>query len=285
MLPRRPALGGLIRVVHPFSSVLDWVAAATIALTAGAPADVAFRLGLGMLCLQFAIGAANDYSDAASDSLAVRSKPIPDGLLSRETTARIALAAAVLGLLAAATVGVGVVVVGVVGLADGLVYDLRLKGTLLAWMPFAAGVGILPVYAWLGARGSVPGSFVGVVAVAIMAGAALALANAYGDLEEDRLSDTATPATLLGPGRTLLADACLLAIVQVVALATSWPTVREPFLLFAEGSGCCLGWLGLGLAVAGIRARALVWEVQAVGIVVLGVGWLAVLSSAGIVRS
>jgi 4-hydroxybenzoate polyprenyltransferase len=238
-----------------------------------------------MLCLQFAIGAVNDRADAASDALARRAKPIPAGLLSRKTAARLALAVAVLGLLVAATVGVGAVVVGAVGLVDGLAYDLRLKGTPLAWMPFAAGVGILPVYAWLGARGSVPEAFFGVVAVAIMAGTVLALANAYGDLGKDRLSGTTTVATLLGSRRTLLADAVLLVAVQFAVLATTVVSAGATPLLVVEGIGCGLGWLGLGLAAAGGRARLLVWEIQAVGVVVLGAGWLAVLNSAGMLRS
>lgn len=256
----------------------------TIALIADAPSGVALRLGLGMLCLQFAIGAANDYADAASDELAGRAKPIPLGLISPEDAARLALGAAVLGLLIAATVGVGAFVVGAVGLADGLAYDLRLKGTPLAWMPFAAGVGILPAYAWLGARGSVPAAFLGVVVVAAMAGAALALANAYGDLGKDRRSGAATVATRLGSRRTLLANAALLAIVHVVALATTVAIEEAPFLLVAEGIGCALGWLGFGLAAAGDRARPFVWEVQAIGVAVLGAGWLASLSSAGMLR-
>ena len=256
-----------------------------IALIAGAQAGLAMRLGLGMLGLQFAIGAANDLRDGASDGLARLDKPIPAGLLSRRAAAGIGVAAAVLGLLAAATVGVAALALGAVGLADGLVYDFRLKGTPLAWLPFAAGVGLLPLYAWLGARGTVPAAFAAVVALAVVAGAALALANALVDIASDRGSDVVSIATYLGAGRTLFVNAALLASVDIVAVASTMAIAGATPLLLVEASGCWLGLVGLGLAAArSYQARAFVWEVQAVGIVVLGSAWLAVLSSAGLLK-
>jgi 4-hydroxybenzoate polyprenyltransferase len=254
-----------------------------IALIAGAQVGVALRLGLGMLCLQFAIGAANDFEDAPSDSVSKPDKPIPAGLLPRRVAGVVCATAAALGLLAAATVGAGAFVVGAVGLADGLVYDLRLKGTPLAPMPFAAGVGLLPVYAWLGVRGSVPVALFGIVALAVVAGAGLAVANAYADLDADRKSNTASVATVLGEKWTLALNAVLLGGVQVVAMATTLVVAATSPLLGVEAAGCGLGWLGLGLAaLRKDRARPLVWEVQAVGILVIGAAWLMTLDSAGL---
>jgi 4-hydroxybenzoate polyprenyltransferase len=188
-------------------------------------------------------------------------------------------------LVAAASVGIGALVIGAVGLADGLVYDLRLKSTPMAWLPFAAGVGLLPLYAWWGALGSVPGAFVGVIALSVAAGAVLALANAYADIEVDRRSGTRSVAVVLGERRTLAADAVLLGMVEVVALATMVTTagIAPPTILAILG--CGLSWFGLSLAALRTdRGRHLVWEVQAVGLVILGVSWLAVLNSAGLLR-
>ena len=53
----------------------------------------------------------------------------------------------------------------------------------------------------------------------------------------------------------------------------------------AELAGVVLAWLGLGLAgVASERWWHLVWEVQALGILALGAGWLAAMGSAGLLR-
>jgi len=47
--------------------------------------------------------------------------------------------------------------------------------------------------------------------------------------------------------------------------------------------GIVLAWFGLCLTgLTSERRRHLVWEVQALGILTLGVGWLAVLGSAGL---
>jgi 1,4-dihydroxy-2-naphthoate octaprenyltransferase len=261
------------------------VAAVVTASIAGAQAGVALRLGLGMLGLQFAIGAANDLSDTPSDAVAKPGKPIPAGLVSARAAAIVCLGSAGLGLVAAATVGVGALAIGFAGLADGLAYDLRLKGTPMAPLAFAAGVGLLPLYAWWGARGSVPDALFGVAIVAVCAGASLALANAYADIERDRKSGIASVATVLGPRRTLWINAALLALVQVVAAGTTLATAGATPLLAVEACGCGLGWLGLGLAaIPTERTRPLVWEVQAMGILVLGASWLAVLNSAGALR-
>jgi 4-hydroxybenzoate polyprenyltransferase len=256
-----------------------------IALIAGAQAGLAVRLGLGMLGLQFAIGAANDLCDAASDGLARLDKPIPAGLVSPRAAAGIGVAAAGMGLLATATVGVAALAVGVAGLADGLIYDFRLKGTPVAWVPFAAGVGLLPLYAWFGARGTVPAAFAAVVALAVVAGAALALANAFVDVARDRRSGVVSIATYLGAGRTLFVNAALLSIIDIVAVASSVAVAGATPLLLVEAGGSGLGLVGLGLAAArSYQGRAVVWEMQAVGIVVLGSAWLAVLNSAGLLN-
>jgi geranylgeranylglycerol-phosphate geranylgeranyltransferase len=275
----------LIRVVHPFPSFLDSVAAIAIALIAGSSADIALRLGLGMLAIQFAIGSGNDVADAQADRVAKPAKPIPAGHISAGVAAGVCASAACIGLVAAASVGAGALVVCVLGLADGLLYDLRLKSTPFAWMPFAAGVGLLPLYAWWGARGSVPVAFVGVVAMAVAAGAILALANAWADIEGDRLTGTSSIAVFLGGRWTLLIDGLLLAAVQVIAVATIVMVSGLSTLAAAAVAGCGLSWLGLSLAgIGSVSLRPLVWEVQAIGLAVLGMTWLAALSASGLVK-
>lgn len=202
--------------------------------------------------------------------------------MSREAATTLCATAAALGLVAAATVGAGALIVGVIGLADGLLYDLRLKHTPLAWTAFAAGIGLLPLYAWYGARGSLPTALPGVVVMAVVAGAALALANAYADLESDRRSGIRSIAVVLGGRETLLMVGALQAVVQVVAVATTLAIAGATPALLPEGGGCGLAWLAFWFAAArDDRVRLLVWELQALGILVLGAAWLSVMSSTG----
>jgi 4-hydroxybenzoate polyprenyltransferase len=265
--------------------MLDAIAATAVAIVAGAQSGAALRLGLGMLLLQFAIGSANDLADSVADAVAKPWKPIPAGLMPRRAAVVLCVTASALGLSLAATVSAGALVVAIVGLADGLIYDLRLKATPLAWLPFAVGVGLLPLYAWLGARNSVGPAFVGIVAISVVAGATLALANAYADLDRDRRSGVRSIAVFLGSRWTVTLNASLLLIVQMVAGATTIAASGSPQLIVVEVVGCGLGWLGLCLAAVGRdRLRPLVWEVQAIGLVVLGTAWLAALDAAGALR-
>jgi 4-hydroxybenzoate polyprenyltransferase len=75
-------VGGLVRLVHPFPSLLDGLVVAAVAVVAGASiAPDALVLGLSMTLLQFAIGALNDLHDAPTDGGRVPAKPIPSGLV------------------------------------------------------------------------------------------------------------------------------------------------------------------------------------------------------------
>lgn len=235
-----------------------------------------------MLLLQFAIGIANDLADALADTLVKPHKPVPAGLLTRRQVCVALAVAGSGGLLAAASVGLPALAIGAVGLADGLLYDLRLKGTVVSWMPFSVGVALLPVYAWWGATGSWPLAMWGVIALAALAGVALALANALADLEKDSGSGVRSIATALGRGGTLVLNAGLLLVLQVVALATSLALDGGPWARALALTGVALGWIGVALAATShARARQAGWEVQAIGVVILGAGWLWVLSAAG----
>lgn len=276
-------LVGLCRLVHPFPSALDGIAAGAVALIAGADASVAARLALGMLGLQFAIGAVNDLVDAPRDRLNRPRKPLPAGLVEPREALAVSLVAAIVGLSAAASVGLTPLVVGILGLADGLVYDLRLKGTAFSGLPFAAGVALLPVYAWLGATGSLPSPFWGIVPLALLAGAVLAVANALADIARDRQAGAASIATILGRDRAIAADAAGLALLQLVVVASSVLVGIVGAAVPAELAGVALGWVGLRLSASpNEQVARLGWEVQAVGIVAMGAGWLAMLGSAGL---
>jgi 4-hydroxybenzoate polyprenyltransferase len=278
-----PRLKGFLRVVHPFPSALDAVAAGSIALVAGGEPSVAVRLALAMLGFQFAIGVTNDLADAPLDRLTHPRKPLASGALSSREAFAVLSAALSVGIVTAGSVGLGPLVIGLVGFADGLLYNLRLKGTPFAWLAFAAGVGLLPVYAWLGATGRLPQALLGVAAMAVVAGAALALANALADLEKDAEAGNPTVATMLGRDRTLASDVGLVAILQVVVVATSVLSGPDLPAIATEIAGAVISWIGLRLSAGrGEALRRLGWEAQAVAIAVMGLGWLAALASAGL---
>ena len=277
----------VVRLVHPFPSVLDGVVVGVVAVVEGGAPKDAILLGLSMTALQFAIGATNDVVDSPVDA-GRPSKPIVAGLVSRRVATAVAAGSAVIGLALAArsvpVAGVGILGLAIVVLGIGLAYDLWAKGTALSWLPFALGIPILPVYGWLGATGSLPQLFVVLVPVAAVAGAALAIANALIDLERDRDAGIGSIALALGRGPAATLVMLLHAAVASVALLTieawqvpsGWATVAAATAgipLF----GAALGAVGALRGGPAVRERA--WEVQALGSGVLASAWIAAVTS------
>jgi len=261
------------------------VVTGAIAALAGADALRVLHLAVSMLAIQLAIGAANDWADAPADATSRPSKPVPAGLVTRAAAARVAVAAGAVGMALAAILGPLPFVVAALGLAAGLAYDLRLKGTRWSWLPYAVGIPLLPVYAWVGATGTVPAAFLVLVPVATVAGAALAVANALADLERDVGAGTETVATTLGVARARRVGAVLQAVVVGGAVGSA-------ILLGGNAAGIVVSLAGAALVAAGVAvgwgtspaARQRAWELQGIGIGALAAGWVAALAAGGALR-
>src|SRR6185369_11893209 len=154
---------------------------------------------------------------------------------------------------------------------------------------------LLPIHAWLGAAGTVPAALVVLVPIGVLAGTALALANGIVDAERD--SGSGRPATVVRLGRrrawivqsVVLAVAAGLAVVLApgggVSGAGSAAAGPAAVLGLVRTWGLLLGCVGIALGGvvlasprAGIRERG--WELEAVGVAALGIGWLAGVSIA-----
>jgi 4-hydroxybenzoate polyprenyltransferase len=249
---------------------------AAVALVAGGAPLTAFQLGLSMVSLQFAIGALNDIVDAPADAGRVPPKPIPSGAVGLPLARVVVAIGAGVGLVLAATAGFQVVVLAVAVLVVGTVYDLVAKGTPWSWLPYAIGIPLLPVYGWVGARGSLPGFFGALVPMAVLAGAALAVANARVDMEMDRAAGTRSVATALGADRSWWAGAALFTAATLVGVwftrGTTWAWPAAALVIIGTGL------VGAGVALGrggGPAARRRAWEAQAIGAAIAAAGWVA----------
>ncbi len=288
--PPRPPFGamaeGVVRLVHPFPSILDGAVVALVALVAGADTGSAVRLGASMTALQFAIGGLNDLVDAPVDRIGKPDKPIPAGLVTPEGARGIVVVAALTGLALALPSGLALVLLAGVVLAIGAWYDLRAKGTTLSWLPFAVGIPLLPVFGWYGAAGSLPGVFLVLVPAAANAGAALAIANALVDVERDEAAGIDSIAVALGLRRSAWLALGLQGVVALLALATAAVVGAPTGWALAVLVTACVPLAGalVGLAAVyrggGPGWRELAWEIQAVGAGLLAVAWLGALSAA-----
>lgn len=264
-----------VRVVHPFPSVLDGLATVAIGLAAGGTLDAAARLGVAMVLLQFAIGASNDVLDAPFDT-GRTDKPLAVGTVSVRTVAAVAVACAVAGLGLAAASGPQVLAIASAGLGVGLAYDLRLKRTPWAWVALAAALPLLVVFAWYGATGRLDPALGALLLPAVLAGASLALGNALVDPDRDRVAGLVTPAVAFGARAAWRAAVALQAAALAVAAASAaWLGAGPPFAVAALGAGgVAFGGLAL-LRDEGAPRRERGWELQAVGLAVVGAAWVA----------
>jgi 4-hydroxybenzoate polyprenyltransferase len=242
---------------------------------------VALRLAASMLALQASIGALNDLVDVGVDSGRKPGKPLPRGAARPFEAAAIVAVGLGLGIGLSAASGPATAVVAAAGVACGYAYDLRLSRTVWSWLPLTVALPLVPVHAWLGTTGSVPASLLGIVPAGLLAGAALALGNGIVDEERDRMAGMRTVVVALGRGPAWILQGLGLAGAVGIAL------VAGPSL--GGGEAGAVLWRGLAVTVAaglmaigaGLAARPAPrlrergWELEAVGVAVLGIAWLA----------
>ena len=236
-----------------------------------------------MTLLQFGIGTVNDIVDAPRDAGRKTGKPIPAGLVSSSAAGVLAIACFATGLVLATTVSIPTGLLGVFGIAIGLAYDLRLKGTAWSWLPFAVGIPILPVFGWFGVTGTLPAAFLVLLPAAVAAGAALAIGNALVDIERDGEASVSSIAIALGPARAWRVAAAILASILAAAVgsaAVAGGGLVAITAITVAGSIPILAAIGSRAASSAARERA--WQAETIGLALLAAVWLAtVLAGAG----
>jgi 4-hydroxybenzoate polyprenyltransferase len=163
---------------------------------------------------------------------------------------------------------------GAVVLAAGVAYDIALKPTPFASIPYAVAFTILPLYAWYGAAGGPPPQPELLLPVAALAGPTLQLANGLVDLEADQAAGLRGPAVILGRVRATV----MLILLQAVIHGSAWLSVAGqgpsvPAVVALAAGTTCAG-VGVRLTAGGERGRERGWQLQAAGIVCLAFGWL-----------
>jgi 4-hydroxybenzoate polyprenyltransferase len=235
-----------------------------------------------MVLLQASVGALNDVVDAPRDAGRKPGKPIPAGLVEAPVALLISALAAAAGLLLAVPSGPATLGLAIVLLALGYGYDLLAKGSAWSWVPFALAIPLFPTYGWLGATGTLPPVWPVLLAVAALVGAALAIGNAVVDIERDREAGLASAATVLGHSRAVWLEALLIVAAAAAAMGVLWTrSAIAPWgAAVVAGVGVALVGARL-LAAEPPRTRERGWELQAVGVAMAAIGWLAGLAAVG----
>ena len=273
-------LPGVVRLVHPFPSVLNAVVAGALACVALRGWPGAGRLlwvTLTMLVIQCAIGAVNDWADRTLDARAKPWKPIPSGLISADLarTLAVLLVGAAVALIVAGPSRAWLL--GFAGLGVGLAYDLGVKRTPFSALTYALALPLVPVWVWTAMERDSP-ALAGILPVGVLLGVALQLANALPDAEDDAAAGVRGTLQWLGHarGRRLAWLAFAAALIVAILLAPLLGLRRWPFAL-----SWVIAALLLLLAVLAYRREPSVrslqrgWSLLAPAAGVLAIGWLA----------
>jgi 4-hydroxybenzoate polyprenyltransferase len=267
------------RVIHPFPTLANVLATALFAAIAvrGVPESGRLvRLLIVMLCLQSAIGAANDAVDVELDRRTKPWKPIVAGALSRRAAWLVAFSALAIGSLLALTFGAGGWTLAMAGLACGLAYDLGLKRTPWSVVTYVVALPLLPLWVWT-SLGRFSPALLWEYPLGALLGVALYLGNSAPDIAADTQAGVRGAAHLLGERGALLGSWLALALAVVGGL------ILAPLAGYATGPvavGGTVALLALVTAIAVSRpgdAAALLraWGLLIAASLAFGIGWLA----------
>lgn len=246
-----------------------------LAATGDHPARSSALVAAAVLSGQLSVGWSNDAHDAARDTAADRAdKPVVAGDITARTlwtAAGTALAVcAVLSLACGTLAGT----VHLLGVAGAWLYNLRLKSTVLSWLPYAVGFAALPAFVALAEPGGTTSAWWAVTAGALL-GVAAHLADVLPDLRQDLAAGVRGLPQRMG-ARTTRALLPVPLVAATAVLAFGPPDVPGAAAVLAPPAAVALALGGLAL---GRRVRHAPFA-GAVGVAVLAVG-LLVTSGAG----
>ncbi len=225
----------LIFLGHPGPSVLVTVVFVALAGLAGRavpdPTRILQLVGT-MLPIQLSIGVINDVVDLPADTVAQPYKPLVRGVLRRSTAAWIGVILAAIGLASAATINVATLGLGAAALAAGLSYDLGLRRTVLSWVPWWAGMAVLP-FASYASAGPIPPRLLALIPLSALIAVGLHLANALPDIDTDRAAGVHSLPVVIGARAARWAGPVGVAAAGVLAAALAGPLGQAGVLFFA----------------------------------------------------
>ncbi|MFJ5681267.1 UbiA family prenyltransferase [Streptomyces sp. NPDC093099] len=274
--PRRVArlLGALLGACHPGPTAAVTLLVAGLAVAAGQDVPGCLLVTAAVLTGQLSVGWSNDAVDAARDTAAGRrAKPVVDGAVGARTVRAAALTALVLCVPLSLAYGALAGVVHLVGVAAAWLYNVRLKSTVLSWLPYAIGFASLPAFVTLGLPGQ-PRPAWWIVTAAALVGVGAHLGNVLPDIEADLALGVRGWPQRLGPAAVrLLLPAPLVAATVLLALGGAGVVgaVAVAVALITAVGGSLLGrrrpkvpFLA-AIVVAGVDVALLLWRGAALG--------------------
>lgn len=195
---------GLALSCHPGPVAAVTVLVTALAVTTG-PAGARWVLvAAAVLTGQLSVGWCNDAFDALRDAGAVRpGKPVARGSVGRHVVWGAAFTALLLCAVLSLACGGAAGAAHLAGVGAAWAYNLRLKETVLSWLPYVIGFGGLPCLVTLSLPGS-PWPAWWAVAAGALLGMGAHLGDVLPDIEADLRAGIRGLPQRLGPVRTRL---------------------------------------------------------------------------------
>lgn len=251
----RERIAGLWLLTHPGPSLVTALAYALFALLAAHGQPNLTRLVVtvvGMIGLQFAISALNDYCDREADALSHKVKPLARGALPPWAALLATLLFTVLMVVCYAPYGLKPLLIASAFLALGFAYDLGVKSTPLGGVMMGLAFPLLPLLAW-DLFASIKPALLWTFPLGLALGLAIHLADALPDAAADAAAGAHGLTQALG-AYALTACWTLLAAANALVIAlslTGLAPARPRVLLVAEP----LALAALLLAIGAARQR------------------------------
>jgi 4-hydroxybenzoate polyprenyltransferase len=213
-------LKGLVLGCHPLPCLAVTAFATAYAAAIGTDSAHLFWIAITVLAGQFVVGWSNDAIDAPRDLAAQRSdKPVSAGLVTGRALTVAALIAAGCCVVLSFRLGAAAGWLHLLAVVSAVSYNAGLKATLLSPLSYLVSFGLLPVVVTFAVSGQGRVPLAHVIAAALLGGAAHA-GNTVGDTEADAATGVRGLPQRLGPRRSLIAMAVLVAAAATVLLAT-----------------------------------------------------------------
>ena len=219
----------LLLTCHPLPAAAVTVGLTVAAALTGRSGRECLLVAATVLTGQFTIGWINDVVDADRDRRAGRQdKPVAMGWIAPRTVnvATACMVLLVIPLSVANGIVAGIAHLGFV--LSGWLYDLYLKQTVLSWLPYAVGFGLLPAFLSYGGWGTGPHGGPPTIAMTVLAalfGIGVHFLNALPDLAEDTENGVRhlplRIALRTGTSRLLVASAAFTAVVVLGMVVTA----------------------------------------------------------------
>lgn len=222
---------GVWALTHPGPSLVTALAYALFAALAAHWRPNPTRLVItvvGMIALQFAISALNDYRDRDDDATSQKFKPLARGILPPWVA--LAVAALCVAIMVACYAPYGPMPLLLAGafLALGVAYDLGLKSTPLGAVMMGLAFPLLPMLAWE-VFATLKHTLYWTFPIGLAIGVAIHIADALPDVEADRAVGARTLAVTLGQhAHTAQIASLAFANLLIVVLAVSGLTPSHP---------------------------------------------------------